>query len=393
MDSPLRWPLTGDLTFLNHGSFGSCPEVVLEHQRALRDRFERSPITFVVEELEPALDAAREAVAAFVGADADDLVFVTNATEGVNTVLASLALSPGDELLTTSHAYNACANALRARAERSGAGVVVADLPFPLQDPAEVVDAIVSKCTSRTRALLVDHVTSPTGLVLPIAELVRTLEPRGVHVIVDGAHGPGMLPLDLTALGASFYTGNCHKWMCAPKGAAFLHVRRDLQPTVRPLVISHGANDPRTSRSRFQLEFGWCGTIDPSARLSVPAAIAAVGGSVAGGWPALMERGRALALAARDMLCDALSVAPPAPDSMIGTLASVPLPRSEEPWTGNPGAPDPLQHRLRAKHGIEIPIFGWPMFPDRVIRVSAAPYTTLNEVERLIDALRAEGLT
>ena len=379
------WTLDPAVDFLNHGSFGACPRPVQDVQQRLREELEAEPVRFLSRELEGRLAGARATLGAFVGADPDDLAFVTNATAGVNTVLRSLALGPGDELLTTDHAYNACRNALEAAGGRAGARVVVARVPFPLADPAEVVAAVLAAATARTRHALLDHVTSPTGLVFPLAALVRELDRRGIDTLVDGAHAPGMLPLDLAALGAAYYSGNLHKWVCAPKGAAFLHVRRDRQDPVRPLVISHGANSPRTDRSRFRLEFDWTGTVDPTAWLAVPEALRVMGGAMAGGWPALMARNRGLALAARRRLCEALEVAPPAPDGMLGALASVPLPdaaRAPAP------ARDTLQDALFARHRIEVPVMAWPAAPRRLIRVSAQLYNTPEQYDRLATALR-----
>ncbi|HEY1086733.1 MAG TPA: aminotransferase class V-fold PLP-dependent enzyme, partial [Archangium sp.] len=244
------WQLDDSIHFLNHGSFGATPRAVLDHQRTLRDRLESEPVRFMVRELEPLLDASRSRLADFMGAQAGDLAFVGNATSGVNAVLRSLQFQPGDELVTTSHGYNACTNALHFVAERSGARVVIADLPFPVGDAQAIVDAVLAVVTPQTKLVLIDQITSPTALILPIDALVKTLEERGVPVLVDAAHAPGQVPLHLDATGASFTTGNLHKWVCAPKGCAFLHVRRDRQPLVRPTVISHGANSKRTDRSR-----------------------------------------------------------------------------------------------------------------------------------------------
>jgi isopenicillin-N epimerase len=390
--SPLarHWNLDPAVVFLNHGSFGACPAEVLEHQRRLRDRLEREPVRFFVEDYEPLLDAARADAAAFLGCDADDLAFVHNATMGVNTVLHSLPFRPGDEILTNSQEYNACNNAVARAAERTGAVPVRAELPFPVASPEQVVNAILQRVTPRTRLALVSHVTSPTGLVLPVERLVPELARRGVLTLVDGAHGPGMLPLDLRALGCDFYTGNFHKWVCAPKGAAFLFVRRDHQHLVRPLITSHGANSPRTDRSRFRLESDFLGVLDPTPWMTVPHAIRTVASLAPGGWPEVRRRNRDLALAARDLLCRALGATPPAPDTMLGSLAAVELP-DRDPAEGPPGRyPDPLQDRLVARHAVQVPIVNYPAAPRRLVRVSAHLYNSLEQVEYLARALRAE---
>jgi isopenicillin-N epimerase len=380
------WSLDPAVIFLNHGSFGACPTAVLDAQHRLRMQMEAEPVRFLSRELDGRLDAARAELAAFAGADPDDLGFVPNATTGVNAVVRSLGFATGDELLATDHTYNACRNALEFVAGRAGARVVVAPIPFPLDSPDRVVEAILERVTPRTRLALVDHVTSPTGLVLPLARLVAELTARDVETLVDGAHAPGMVPLDLRALGATYYSGNCHKWLCAPKGAGFLYVRRDRQREIRPVTISHGANTKRPDRTRFRLEFDWTGTDDPTPYLSVPEAIRYLGSLVPGGWPALMRRNRELALTARQRLCAALEVPPPSPEEMIGSLASVPLPDGASDaveWR----RPDPLQAALFQRFGIEAPVVSWPAPPKRLIRVSAQLYNTEAHYERLAEAL------
>jgi isopenicillin-N epimerase len=370
---------------------------VLEAQARWRARLEAEPVRFFVKELEPALDAARAAAGAFLGADADDLVFVPNPTTAVSTVLRSLDLRPGDELLTTDHVYNACGNALVAVAERSGARVVLARVPFPIGGPAAVEDAVLGAVTPRTRFALLDHVTSPTGLVFPVERLVPALAERGVAALVDGAHAPGMVPLDIRRLGAAWYTGTFHKWTCAPKGAAFLWVRRDLQPSLHPLATSHGMNSTRTDRSRFRLEFDWGGTDDPTPYLCVPDALSFLGGLLPGGWPALMERNRAVALAERARLAARLGTPLPCPDSMIGTLATLPIPdqpadcASQRAYRGPPqDYESPLQTMLVERHRVQVPILRWFTPPRRFVRLSSQIYNDASEYARLGDALVAE---
>jgi isopenicillin-N epimerase len=384
-----HWDLDPSIVFLNHGSFGACPRVVLAHQQELRAEMEAEPVRFIHREAEAQLDEARAALARFVGCASDDLAFVPNATTGVNTVLRSLALAPGDELLVTDHEYNACRNALDFVAARARATIVVAPIPFPLTSPQQVVDAVLARATKHTKLLLIDHVTSPTGLVLPVAPIVAALRERGIDTLVDGAHAPGMVPLALDALGAAYYTGNCHKWLCTPKGSALLHVRRDRQATIRPLAISHGANSQRTDRTRFRLEFDFTGTDDPTPYLCVPAALRFLDGLLPGGIAALQLRNRELALRARERLCRALGTAPPAPASMIGSLASVMLHATAKPAVPPHGL-DPLQAALYERHRVEVPVMCWPQPALRLLRVSPQAYNSDAQYEYLATAVASE---
>jgi len=380
-----HWLLDPTITYLNHGSFGAAPKVVLARQDELRTQLEREPVRFMVRELEPLLDDARAVLAEFVGAGTESIAFVPNATAGVNAVLRSLDLDRHDELLVTSHEYNASRNALEYVAGLAGAKVVPVEVPFPINSPDEVIDRVMERVTERTRLLLIDHVTSQTGLIFPIAELIDALNTRGVDTLVDGAHAPGMFPLHLDELGAAYYTGNLHKWVCAPKGAAFLHVRANRRRGIHPVVISHGANATRTDRSRFHLEFDWPGTFDPTACLCVPAALRFMASLADDGWPEVMRRNHELALRARDLLCEQLGIDKPAPDGMLGSMAAIPLP------DGPPYVPtlfgDPLQDAL-FERGIEVPIVPWPSQPKRVLRVSAQLYNTIEDYETLASALQ-----
>lgn len=382
------WALDPEVVFLNHGSFGACPRAVLEEQDRIRLRMERQPVQFFVRDLEDLLDTARAELAAFLHAPSTDIAWVPNATSGVNAVLRSLSLAPGDELLTTDHEYNACRNALEYVAGRAGARVVVARIPFPLADADQAVDAILDHASARTRLALVDHVTSQTGLVLPIARIVAALAGRGIDTLVDGAHAPGMLDLRLADIGAAYYTGNCHKWLCAPKGAGFLYVHPDRQSEIRPVAISHGANSPRQDRSRFLQEFDWVGTDDPSPMLCVPAAIRFMGSLLSGGWPALRAHNRALTLDGRRELAEVLGIDLPSPDTMIGSLAALPLPDGAMEPPKSAMYADPLQDELLRRWRIEVPIIPWPDVPKRLIRISAQIYNGPTQYRLLAEALR-----
>jgi len=375
-----HWSLDPGLTFLNHGSFGACPRVVLDHQATLRGRLEASPVQFMLQ-VPAELERLRFAVAPFVGAAPEDLAFVRNATEGVNAVLRSLSFGPKDELLTSNHVYPGCLNALRFIAQQSGASVRVVDVPFPIESPDQVVEAFRSGITPRTRIALVDHVTSVTGLVFPVANIAQLLRSHGVACLVDGAHAAGMLDLNIAALGVDYYATNFHKWACAPKGAGILWVRPELQDQIHPSVVSHGYSEP-TPR-RFQAMFDWTGTSDPTAWLCIAKAISFMGGLLRGGWPELREENRRLALHARELLCRTLAVPAPAPESMIGSMASIPLPRASEPA---PGGPDPLYLEL-VRRGFETLVQPFPERPGRVLRVSAQLYNEIEDYERLAHVL------
>jgi len=382
-----HWDLDPEVVFLNHGSYGACPRVVLEEQARLRAHIEAEPVRFIVEELEGRQDEVKLRLGEFIGAGPEDLAFVPNATSGVNTVLRSLDLGPSDELLVTDHEYNACRNVLDFVAGRTGATVVVAHIPFPIEDPEQVVEALLSKVSDRTRLALFDNITSATGMVMPVHELVRRLEERGVDSLVDGAHGPGQLDLDLDGLGAAYYTGNCHKWLCTPKGSAILHVRRNRQEQIRPLSISHGANSVRSDRSRFRIEADWTGTHDPTPYLCIPAAIDAMGGLFPGGWDELRARNRALALAGRDALLSAVGGEAPCPDEMISHLATVVLPEDDSPYEGH--YEDPLQDALLAEYSVQVPVMRWTPLRSRFIRISAQAYNSPEQYEYLAAALTA----
>jgi len=398
MDKPTRsahaqlWGLEQGRVFLNHGSFGATPMAVREEQRTWQDLMENEPVRFFEDLMPNILQATRKHLAAFLSCDPDDLALVENATSGVNTVLRSLQFAPGDEILVPDHAYQACRNTIDFVAQRWGAKVITVNIPFPISDPQEALDAIMDGVSTRTRLAMIDTVTSPTGLLMPFERLVPMLEERGVEVLLDAAHGIGMVPLNLDELGASYTTSNCHKWLCAPKGSAFLHVRKDKQASIHPLTISHGMTFPLGDTTRFRHEFDWTGTRDMSAHCALPAAIDHLAGAVDGGWPAIMEHNHNLAVRGRNILCETLGLQKPCPDSMVACIATLILPEGESEGGIPLHEPDPLHETLSEKYGIQIPVWSWPSPRGRYFRISAQLYNSEDEYRYLAWALQQEGI-
>jgi isopenicillin-N epimerase len=335
------------VTFLNHGSYGATPRPVFEAYQRWQLELEREPVEFLARRLPGLLAEARAALAAYVGADADDLTFVPNATTGINMVARALDLGAGDEVLATDLEYGACDFTWHG----SGARYVTAPL-----------DELFEHVTERTRVLFVSHITSETALLLPVEELVARGRELGLITVVDGAHAPAQVPLDLRALGADFYSGNCHKWLCAPKGAGFLWVAPQWQERVGGAIVSWGEQE-NTFRSRTEMQ----GTRDPAAYLAVPAAIEFVREHDD------VDRCVALARETRRRVCDLLEHEPPWPEHMVLRMASFQVPNAPA-----------VQRRLWDDHRIEI-----PSWPTGTMRVSVAMYTTREDVERLLDALPA----
>jgi isopenicillin-N epimerase len=373
------WLLDPSLHHLNHGSFGAVPRPVLLAQDAWRQRFERDPVGFVEGDLLPALDEVRAIWGQVLGADPAGVVMVRNTTAGVGAVLRSVLpdAPAGSSVVITDHAYNATRIAAEVEAQKHGLRVVTARIPFPLESPDQVTRAVLDRVDATTALVVLDLVTSPTSLRLPVEQVVAELG-ADVAVLVDAAHGPGMVEMDADAMGAAFVVANGHKWLCAPRGCAAVAVRPDWRDRVRPLVISHGWEDGfAPQRSRLHATFDWTGTDDPSPWLCLGDAVATVSAMHPGGLAGVREANRELALQARDLLCDALGIEPPAPDSMLGSMASVPLPGQ------TPTMIDPLGARLR-EDGFVVGAFGGPR---RTLRVSAHQYNRLDEYAELAELL------
>ena len=365
-----EWALDWEFLSVNHGSFGATPRAVLAAQREWQQRMEAQPGRFMRAVLPQALRHAADRLGEFIGADGENIAFVENATTGCNAVLRSLRLQASDEVLTLSHGYGAVRNTVRYVCERVGARVVEAAIPFPHPDPAAIVASIQAALTPRTRLAVIDHITSGSALVLPLQRIIEVCRAAGVPVLVDGAHGPAQVPLDMRALGADWYAGNCHKWLCAPTGSAFLYARADRQDDLHPVTISHGFG------KGFLEEFDWTGTRDPSAWLATPAAIdrhRRLGGDE------LMARNSALAAEATSLLARRLNTEPGAGGVMSGCMGVVRLPLGGEATTER--SAELRAHLLAAGTDAPTHVLAGAIW----LRVSAAAYNDIEDYQRLGD--------
>jgi len=372
--------LDPSVVFLNHGSFGATPRPVFEAYREWQLRLERQPVRFLGRELDGLLLEARESLGAYLHAEAADLVFIPNATHGANTLARSLDLAPGDEVLTTDHEYGACDYTWEYICGRTGAKYVHRHIPLPVTSEEEIAARFLEGLTARTKVVYLSHITSPTALRLPVETICRAARERGILSIVDAAHSPGQIPLDLGALGADVVFGNCHKWMLSPKGAGFLYCRREVQDRVQPLIVSWGmAPVPEvTSGSRFIDILQWTGTRDPAAALSVPAAIRFMQENE---WPHVRRECHDLLRSAIGQVCSLTGLEPPYPldSDLYGQMGVAPLPPGMELTA--------LKRRLYEEYRVEVPLIQWQ--DRRLMRISIQGYNTEADVQALLGALKA----
>jgi len=367
--------LDPNIVFLNHGSFGACPRPVFEAYQRWQRELERQPVEFLGRRFDALMREARSTLADFVGADADEVTYVTNATVGLNTVARSLDLNPGDEVLSTNHEYGALDRTWRFLCEKSGAKYIRQPINVPIHTADEVIESIWAGVTDRTRVLFMSHITSPTAIIFPIQELIRRARERNILTIIDGAHAIGQVDLDLHDLGVDFYSSNCHKWLMAPKGSAFLYARREVQHLVEPLVVSWGWQSERPSASRFIDEQEWQGTRDIAAYLSVPAAIRFFRDR---DWPSVRQQCHELVRYAREQATALTGLPSLTPDDVawFSQLSALPLP---------PCDLDALKRRIYDEYRIEIPVIAWNQ--RHFVRISIQGYNTQADVDALIHAL------
>jgi len=375
-DLAREWMLDPRITYLNHGSFGAVPRVVFDAHTSWRKRIEAEPVEMLFRGAPPFHAAAKKSIGSALGMAGQDFGMVTNATEGVNAVLRSLKLKPGDELLTTNHVYNAVRQAMKYVAAGSGATVREIEIPTPVHSSEQIEQLIVDALSSSTRLLIIDHITSPTALIFPVESIVRAAAARGVDVMIDGAHAPGMVSLDVAFLGAAYYAGNLHKWACSPKGSAFLWVRPDRQADIHPLIISHFLGDG------FLAEFAWQGTRDIAAWLTVPSALEFLAGL---GWDKVRTYNHELAVWTQRYLCERWGVDPLSPSTgeLLGSMCTVRLPAPLDKLSVEDGAK--FQARLYYEEKIEVPVVIWAGAAH--VRPCCQVYNAAEQYERLGDTI------
>lgn len=386
------WGLDPSLTFLNHGSYGACLREVMNAQQAIRSRMESDPVRFFKVDLERLFDDVRRSLGQLCNCPPEAIGPCMNATVAIATIFANTPLKAGDEILVTDHEYSSGINELNRLAPRVGAKVVTAKIPFPVRTPQQVVEAVLSAITSRTRLVLLSHITTTTSLIFPVKPIVDELNRRNIDVLVDGAHTPGQIEVDIRAINPTYYVGSLHKWLCAPKGTGFLYVRPDRQAGFRTVVLSSRADKVRPDRPLFLRDFDYMGTADYTPLLTIPATLSAMQRIMPGGWGAIRKHNHELIVKAREIVCQAAGLTPPAPESMIGSMASLILPA---PDAGLPTRTtlydDPLQDALVERHAIQVPVWAWNKNPElRVMRISAQLYNCLDQYKALGASLAEE---
>ncbi|MDX1948366.1 MAG: aminotransferase class V-fold PLP-dependent enzyme [Pirellulaceae bacterium] len=381
-----RWQIRPDTTYLNHGSFGPQPDVVRASRRQWQEELESQPMDFFVRKLEPAWLAARDKLARFVGTASENLIFVENATSGMNIVADSFPLAPGDEVLLNDHEYGAVIRIWQRACQKAGAIAKIVELPLPFRTAEETVSAIFAPVTERTRLIVTSHITSPTAVTMPVRQICERAARRGIPVCLDGPHAIAQLPLAIDALGCDYYTASCHKWLSAPFGSGFLYVAPLHQALVRPPVLSWGRIPP-TRIATWADEFIWAGTRDPAPYFAIPAAIEFMEEI---GLDAFRARTHWLARYARARLVEAFGTEPILPDdpAWYTSMAHVPLPpprNAKVPSDTSCAIGNPLPNIIFRELGIEVPIVEFR--GQRYIRVSCHLYNDTMQIDRLVRGL------
>lgn len=381
-----HWLLNREIVYLNHGSFGATPVKILEKQSEYRGRMELEPVDFFVNQWPVLMDQSKRKLAEFVHAEPDDMVFVQNSTTAVNQILTGFPFKSGDEWLVSSHAYGACMEAMKHYCSRNGIVLKTAMIPFPVENDDQILDAIGKEITEHTRLALIDHVSSPTGMIFPVEKIIEMLRIKGIMTLVDGAHAPGMLALDLAKLDPDFYVANCHKWICAPKGSAFMYVKTDWKELIKPLIISHFNDTDLGGNAHWGNQFMWDGTHDFSAYLCVGDTLEYLEGLHEDGWSGIRKANHELVWQAGKFIAERLGFDLPLEEKYIGSLLTLPMPDGEEGFPKFNETP-PLKKLLYDKYRIQVPVFMFPKAPRQWLRISAQLYNNMEQYEYLADCL------
>jgi len=382
------WHLDKSMAFLNHGSFGACPIYILEKQNQYRMQMERQPLKYFIRDADELLYNAKKKLSKFIGADTENMVFADNATAAVNVVMKSFPFKEGDRILITNQIYPACRNTVYKIAEDKKLFIDEVIIPLKINSEDEVTNKIVNQAKPNTVFALIDHISSLPGLIFPVKQIINKLEEKDIVVMIDGAHAPGMIPLELNELNPSFYTGNCHKWMCTPKGSAFLYVRKDMQDIIKPLVTSRRYGEIHTNLSEFQYDFSWQGTRDISSFLTISDSIEYFESVFPGGWNNIMKANHDLVFEAGKKICEEFEIEQCYPESMIGSIFGIPFFEEKESPVGRLNQRSKLQDKLFHENRIEVMISFYPKAPNRVLRISSQIYNSLEQYLYLIDTIK-----
>lgn len=385
-----EWSLRPDVVHLDHGSCGGCPRMIMNAQRKIGDEIEQGPHDWFAKDFASGIRTAKESLAGFLNADIRGLALTQGTTQGLNVAAFSQTFNPGDELLITNHAYSSALMVLKQIAEQAKARIVIAKVPFPVHNNEEVVESILSHVTPRTKFAIIDHIPSRTGVIFPIKRIVAELDSRGIVTLVDGAHGPGQIEVDLRDINAPYYVASLHKWMCAPRGLGLLYVREDKIAITKPVIVARTCyfRDSCTDiRTQFEHDFDWMGTFDPSTYLCLPTIVEFLSTLCPGLHAGLVQRNHQVALEARKIIHRELDIPPACPDDMLGSMVTIPLP--DTVGSESPQGTLPLQKHLMDHARIEIQVYNWPQYPKRVLRFSIQAHNSLDQIEYLARHLKA----
>jgi isopenicillin-N epimerase len=371
---------------LNHGSFGSCPKAIMEHQFSLQRNMETLSTYFINRELKPLYKESLSGLANFLNINPQDIAFIRNATFAVNSVVSTFPFQKGDEIVTTNLIYEAYRPLFGQIVKNKGVNLKIAQLPFPIESNEQVISKILEQVTTQTKFAFLDHITSETATIFPIENLISEFRKRNIPLLVDGAHAPGMVPLDIKKLNPDYYTGNCHKWLCSPKGAAFIYIRPELQSQTKPAIVSNYFEKGDTISEQFFNSYYWSGTADYTAYCCVKPVIEYLSEVFTGGWPAIMEHNRRLVLKGRDIILNSLQLKDYTPEEMTGSMATFKL-NSKTELDSKTGL-DTLAIKLFDKYKIEAVIPRLHQTDERILRISAHIYNSEEDYHILGNALK-----